>query len=171
MQDAIKGLQAMLEPTSVAIIGASDDPSRIGGRPLRYMRDGGFSGSLYPVNPNRDEVQGIKAYPSILDVPETVDCAIIAVPAKIVAQTIEDCASVGVKSVIVFSAGFAETGTIDGQTMQTQLSDIAARTGIRILGPNCLGSLSFKSRFFATFSSTGDGGYTEPGPVNSDNSV
>jgi len=165
MQNKITGLQAMLEPASVAIIGASDDPARIGGRPLRYMRDGGFRGKIYPVNPNRDQVQGIKAYPCIQDVPVVVDCAIIAVPAKIVAQTIEDCAGMGVKSVIVFSAGFSETGTSAGEAMQAQLSDIAARTGIRILGPNCLGILSFKSRFYATFSSTGDGGYTEPGPL------
>jgi len=165
MQDKFDGLRAMLEPTSVAIIGASDDPARIGGRPLRYMRDGGFSGAVYPVNPNRSEVQGIPAFASILEVPEAVDCAIIAVPAKIVARTIEDCAGRGVKSVIVFSAGFAETATAEGEEMQAQLADIATRTGIRILGPNCLGILSFKSRFFATFSSTGDGGYTEPGPI------
>ncbi len=165
MQDKNDGLRAMLEPASVAIIGASDDPARIGGRPLRYMRDGGFGGALYPVNPNRSEVQGLPAFASILDVPETVDCAIIAVPAKIVARTIEDCAGMGVKSVIVFSAGFAETATHEGEEMQAQLAEIAARTGIRILGPNCLGILSFKSRFFATFSSTGDGGYTEPGPL------
>ncbi len=165
MQNKIDGLRAMLEPASVAIIGASDDPARIGGRPLRYMRDGGFNGALYPVNPNRSEVQGLPAFASILDVPEAVDCAIIAVPAKIVARTIEDCAGMGVKSVIVFSAGFAETATHEGEEMQAQLAEIATRTGIRILGPNCLGILSFKSRFFATFSSTGDGGYTEPGPL------
>ena len=165
MQDKIDGLRAMLEPTCVAIIGASDDPARIGGRPLRYMRDGGFRGAVYPVNPNRSEVQGMPAFASIVDVPEAVDCAIIAVPAKIVARTIEDCAGMGVKSVIVFSAGFAETATVEGEGMQAQLADIATRTGIRILGPNCLGILSFKSRFFATFSSTGDGGYTEPGPL------
>lgn len=165
MQDKFDGLRALLEPASVAIIGASDDPARIGGRPLRYMRDGGFKGALYPVNPNRHEVQGLPAFTSILEVPETVDCAIIAVPAKIVPRTIEDCAGMGVKSVIVFSAGFAETATGEGEKMQAQLADIATRTGIRILGPNCLGILSFKSRFFATFSSTGDGGYTEPGPL------
>ncbi len=165
MQDKVNGLQAMLDPASVAIIGASDDPARIGGRPLRYMRDGGFAGAIYPVNPNRSKVQGIKTFASIVDVPEAVDCAIIAVPAKIVAATLKDCAARGVKSVIVFSAGFAETATIEGEEMQAQLCDIAMRTGMRILGPNCLGVLSFKSRFFATFSSTGDGGYGEPGPL------
>jgi len=158
------GLKALLEPRSVAIIGASNDEARIGGRPLRYMRDAGYAGAVYPVNPNRDTVQGLKAYPSIRDVPEAVDCAIVAVPAKIVVQTLEDCAAMAVKSAIVFSSGFAEVGA-EGEAMQAQLSALAKRTGIRIVGPNCLGILSFKSRFFATFSSTGDGVYADPGPL------
>jgi acyl-CoA synthetase (NDP forming) len=164
-EDKNAGLRYLLEPASVALIGASDDPTRIGGRPLRYMLGEGFAGTIYPVNPNRDVVQGLKVYSSILDTPESVDCAIIAVPAKIVAQTLEDCASMGVKSAIVFSSGFAEIGGPDGEAMQAQLSGISERTGIRILGPNCLGVLSFKSRFFATFSSSGDGGYPKPGSL------
>ncbi len=164
LPDRCAGLRALLEPAAIALIGASDDPARIGGRPLRYMLEAGFAGRIYPVNPNRDMVQGLKAYPSIRDIPEPVDCAIIAVPAKIVIATIEDCAAAGTKSAIIFSSGFAEIGG-DGEAMQAQLSDIAARTGIRILGPNCLGILSFGPRFFATFSSTGDAGYAEPGPL------
>ena len=151
--DPSAGLKSLLEPDSVALIGASDDPARIGGRPLRYMLGEGFKGAVYAVNPNRDVVQGLKTFPSILDIPGAVDCAIIAVPAKIVAKTLEDCAAKGVTSAIVFSSGFAEIGSSQGTAMQAQLSDIAERTGIRILGPNCLGVLSFKSRFFATFSS------------------
>jgi acyl-CoA synthetase (NDP forming) len=164
-KDQSAGLRCLLQPAAVALIGASDDPIRIGGRPLRYMLDQGFGGSIYPVNPNRKTVQGLKAYSSILDIPEIIDCAIIAVPAKIVAQTLEDCAAMGVKSAIIFSSGFAEIGGSEAQAMQSQLSEIATRTGIRMLGPNCLGILSFKSRFFATFSSTGDGGYPEAGPL------
>ncbi len=164
-QDASAGLRALLEPASVALIGASDDPARIGGRPLRYMLEEGFEGQVYPVNPNREMVQGLKAYPSILDIPESVDCAIIAIPAKFVVKTLEDCAAKGVKSAIVFSSGFAEVGSSDGEAMQAQFSGITRRSGMRILGPNCLGVLSFKSRFFATFSSTGDHGYPEAGPL------
>lgn len=164
-EDQSAGLKSLLQPAAVALIGASDDPIRIGGRPLRYILEQGFSGSIYPVNPNREMVQGLKAYSSILDIPEIVDCAIIAVPAKIVAQTLEDCATMNVKSAIIFSSGFAEIGGSEAQAMQSRLSEIAARTGIRMLGPNCLGILSFKSRFFATFSSTGDGGYPEAGPL------
>ncbi len=158
------GLKPLLEPASVAIVGASDDPARIGGRPLRYMMEAGFKGAIYPVNPNRATVQGLKTFPSIRDVPEAVDCAIVAVPVKFVVGTLEDCAAMGVKSAIIFSAGFAETGA-DGEALQARLSEIAKQSGMRILGPNCIGVLSFKSRFFATFSSTGDGGYTEAGPL------
>jgi len=162
--DARKGLQAMLEPTSVAMIGASDDPGRIGGRPLRYLKDAGFKGEVYPVNPKRDVIQGLKAFASVKDIGKPVDCAIIAVPARIVAATLRECAEAGVKAAIVFSSGFSEIGD-DGEAMQQELSDIAGETGLRILGPNCLGVLSFSSRFFATFSSTGDQGYPEGGDL------
>lgn len=163
-QTARAGLQAMLEPASVAMIGASDDPARIGGRPLRYLKDAGFKGEVYPVNPKRETVQGLKAYASVKDIGKPLDCAIIAVPAKIVATTLRECAEAGVKSAIVFSSGFSEVGD-DGQAMQAELSGIARETGLRILGPNCLGVLSFNSRFFATFSSTGDQGYPEAGEL------
>lgn len=157
-----EGLQAMLEPTSVAMIGASEDPGRIGGRPLRYLKDAGFKGEVYPVNPKRDVVQGLKAYASVKDIGKPVDCAIIAVPARIVADTLRECAEAGVKAAIVFSSGFSEIGG-DGEAMQQELTDISKETGLRVVGPNCLGVLSFNSRFFATFSSTGDQGYPEAG--------
>ena len=111
-------MRPLLEPAAVAIIGASDDEARIGGRPLRYMREAGFSGAIYPVNPNRKTVQGMKALPSIREVPEPVDCAIVAVPAKIVVQTLEDCAAKGVKSAIIFSSGFAEVGPEGGTSFR-----------------------------------------------------
>jgi len=161
---ARSGLQAMLEPASVAMIGASDDPGRIGGRPLRYLKDAGFKGEFFAVNPNRDVVQGLIAYNSVRDIGRPVDCAIVAVPARIVASALRDCGEAGVRSAIVFSSGFSEVGG-DGQSMQAELSRIAAETGLRVLGPNCLGVLSFRKRFFATFSSTGDQGYPEAGDL------
>lgn len=164
MIDPQAGLQALIAPESVAIIGASDDPGRIGGRPLRYLLDWGYAGPFYPVNPNRDTVQGVKAYASIKDIGHPVDCALIAVPAKFVLDTLEDCAACGVKSAIVFSSGFAEIGDA-GTSAQDALTAFSKRTGMRLLGPNCLGVLNFHSRFFATFSSTGDQGYPEPGPL------
>jgi acyl-CoA synthetase (NDP forming) len=158
-------LAPLLNPRSVAIVGASDDPSRIGGRPLRYLLQNGFAGAVYPVNSNRDTVQGVKAYPTPRDLPEAVDCVIIAVPAKFVLGALNDCAAAGCKSAIILSAGFAEVGG-DGVAMQGELTAFARRTGIRLIGPNCLGILSFKSRFFASFTSAGDlGGFPEAGSL------
>ncbi len=162
--DRAAGLRFLLEPESVAIIGASDDPSRIGGRPLRYLLNEGFDGTIYAVNPNRDMVQGQKAHPSISDVPQAVDCAVVSVPAKIVVETLEACAASGAKSAIIFSSGFAEIGD-EGGAMQAELKAISERTGIRVVGPNCLGLLSFRHRFFPTFSSSGDAGYPDAGPL------
>ena len=162
--DRTARLRFLLEPESVAIIGASDDPSRIGGRPLRYLLNEGFEGTIYAVNPNRDVVQGQKAYSSISDVPQAVDCAVISVPAKIVVDTLESCAASGARSAIIFSSGFAEMGD-EGEAMQAELKAISDRTGIRVVGPNCLGLLSFQNRFFPTFSSSGDAGYPEAGPL------
>ena len=102
-------LSALLDPRSIAIVGASENAARIGGRPLRYLRESGFKGAVYPVNPNRDNVQGFKAYGSVASLPETPDVAILAVPAAATLQAVRECAERGVSSAIVFSAGFAET--------------------------------------------------------------
>ena len=157
-------LTALLHPNTVAIIGASDNPARIGGRPLHYMREAGFSGSIYPVNPNRRSVQGIAAYARIEDVPETIDSAIVAVPAAAVEDTVEACAATGVKCAIVFSAGFAEMGP-EGRHQQERLAAIPGRTGMRILGPNCLGAYTSATGFFATFTSTFEAGRPAPGRI------
>src|ERR1700756_1987618 len=96
------GLTPLLAPRSIAVLGASSDPTRIGGRPIAYMRAQGFQGGLYPVNPNRSEVQGLKAYPSVADLPETPDVAIVAVAAEIAEKSITELAERGVKAVGTF---------------------------------------------------------------------
>jgi acyl-CoA synthetase (NDP forming) len=111
-------LDVLLKPQSVAIIGASDDATRIGGRPVSSTIAGGFKGRIYPVNPKRPTVQGLKAYPSITEVPEAVDCAIVAVPAPLVEKTVADCAAMGTKSTIIFSSGFAELGAGGAEVQQ-----------------------------------------------------
>ncbi len=143
-------LEPLINPRSVAIIGASSSVHRVGGRPLHYLIENGFGGAIYPVNPTRDEVQGIKAYPSINDLPEAVDCAIVAVPAVIVLDTLRDCVKAGVRCAVIFSSGFAETGDAGAQ-MQAELSAIGAESGMRILGPNCLGVLNLTRNWFGTF--------------------
>ena len=158
------GLDALFNPRSVAIIGASNDPTRIGGRPLRYLKEAGFEGAIRPVNPRRAQVQGVDAYPSIDEVPEVVDAVVVAVPAENAVATIEACAERGVGAAVVFTSGFAETDT-EGAARQRRMGEIARASGMRILGPNCLGVYNAATGLFATFSTTLDIYRPKPGPV------
>lgn len=145
-------LDPLFFPASIALIGASSDPERIGGRPLRFLLEGGFGGALYPVNRSgAAEIQGLKAYASLLDVPGPVDHAIIAVPVAGVEAALLECAQKGVRVVQVFTAGFAEVDAA-GAALQQRLVDICQGAGMRMIGPNSLGVLNPKTRFFATFS-------------------
>ena len=158
------GIDALLRPASVAVIGASNDPTRIGGRPIRYLRAAGYAGRVYPVNPRHKEVQGLAAFPHISDVPEAVDLAVVAVPAPSVVDTVEACAACGVQVAVIYSAGFAEMGA-EGRRLQRRLTEVAAETGLRIVGPNCLGVYNSETGFFATFSTTLEDGFPAPGGV------
>ena len=158
------GLDALFNPRSVAIIGATEDPTRIGGRPLRYLRESGFRGELWPVNPRRDRIQGIEACPDIAEVPGVIDVAIVSVPAAQAVKTIEACAERGVGAAVVFTSGFAETGA-DGAARQRRMGDIARASGMRILGPNCLGVYNAATGYFATFTTTLDIHRPQPGPI------
>ena len=145
-------LDALFFPASIALIGASSDPERIGGRPLRFLLEGGFGGALYPINRSgAAEIQGLKAYASLLDVPGPVEHAIIAVPVPGVEAALRECAEKGVRVVQVFTAGFAEVDAA-GAELQQRLVDICRGAGMRMIGPNSLGALNPKTRFFATFS-------------------
>lgn len=157
-------LSALFAPRSIALVGASDDPARIGGRPLRYLRNSGFAGSVYPVNPKRESVQGVKAYASISALPEAPDLAILAVPASGTLQAVRESAQAGVKAAIVFSAGFAETSD-EGAAMQAEMTAIARESGMRILGPNCLGAFNSNIGYYGTFSVAFDSEFVKPGPV------
>ena len=158
------GLDALFNPRSVAIIGATEDPTRIGGRPLRYLRESGFQGEIWPINPRRARIQGIEARPDIAEVPGIIDVAIVAVPALRAVETIEACAERGVGAAVVFSSGFAETGA-DGAARQRRMGEIARASGMRILGPNCLGVYNAAIGYFATFTTTLDIHRPQPGPV------
>jgi acyl-CoA synthetase (NDP forming) len=158
------GLTPLLAPRSVAVLGASSDPTRISGRPIAYMRSQGFQGELYPINPNRTEVQGLKAYPSIADLPETPDVAIVAVPAEVAAPAVVELAKRGVKAVVMFTAGFAEMDEA-GEAAQIKMVADARAHGMRILGPNCLGVFDARRAYYATFSSSFDSGWPVPGRI------
>ncbi len=132
------GLKAIFKPESVAIIGASRNPGKVGHTLLRNLMECGYGGEVYPINPHADEILGVKCYPTVLEVPGDVDLAVIAVPAPIVLQVAEECGRKGVKALIVISAGFRETGR-EGAERERRLLEIARRYGMRIQGPNCLG--------------------------------
>lgn len=157
-------LTPLLAPRSIAILGASNDPTRISGRPIAYMKAQGFKGAIYPVNPNRAEVQGLKAYPTVADLPETPDVAIVAVAAEHAVQGIEDLAKRGVKGALVFTAGFAEMDAA-GEVAQDRMVAAARAHGMRILGPNCLGAFDSRTAYYATFSSSFDSGWPVPGRI------
>ncbi len=158
------GLTPLLAPRSIAILGASNDPARIGGRPIAYMKAQNFQGAIYPVNPNRTEVQGLRAYPSVADLPETPDVAIVAVPAALAVQAAEDLGKRGTKAALVFTAGFAEVDA-EGQAAQDRMVAAARAHGMRILGPNCLGVFDGRTGYYATFSSSFDSGWPVPGRI------
>jgi acyl-CoA synthetase (NDP forming) len=156
-------LDPLFRPRSLAIIGASSDPTRIGGRPVRFTKYG-FKGPIVPINPNQKEIQGLTAYASIKDAPGEIDQAIIAVPAKAAMQAVDDCIEKGVKAAVMFSSGFAETGA-EGRAMQTELARRCAAGGMKLVGPNSLGMLNTRTGLYSTFSSYFDPLWPRIGPV------
>jgi len=148
----VTGLSAVFRPRAIAVVGASDDPAKIGGRPLAFLLRHGYAGRVFPVNPARATVQGLPAFPSIGAIPEPVDLAIVVVPAERVLESLEEAAAKGVRAAIVFSSGFAEVGPA-GRVAQARLRELAERTGLRIIGPNCQGFAHLPSRLVATFAS------------------
>jgi len=158
-------LRALFDPSSVAVVGASADVTRIGGRVLDYLIRGGFKGRIIPVNPNRDTVQGLAAVPSVDDLPAGIDVAIVALPVAATVAAVRACAARGIKGAIVFGSGFAEIGP-DGQAAEAELARIAKSSGMRILGPNCLGAFNSFSGFFGTFTNTLDRMFPRPGALS-----
>lgn len=145
------GLDAFFKASGVAVIGASDDITKIGGRPVQLLRKYGYAGPIYPVNPKGGTIQGLPAYASILDTPTAPDMAILAVPVEATLQAVRDCASRGVRGVIVLSAGFAEAGP-DGAALQAELVRVVRSHGMRLLGPNCLGTVNVVDKLVGSFS-------------------
>ena len=141
-------LNKMLRPKSVAVVGASATPGKIGYTVIDNLLKGGYSGKIYPINPSCSEILGLKVYPEISQVPGEVDSAIVTVPAKVMAEVTEECGKKGVKGLIVITSGFSESGHKD---LEDQMLEIAARYQMRILGPNIVGSLSNSDKFNGSF--------------------
>jgi len=133
-----RSVHNVLHPRSIAVIGASTDPSKIGHAVLLHLLRGNFAGPVYPVNPEARSVRGVRAYPAVTDIPDDVDLAVIAVPAAGITEVLDSCLAKGVKALVVLSAGFADAGP-DGVTAQHRLAEEARAHGMRVVGPNALG--------------------------------
>ncbi len=130
--------QALLSPRSVALFGASDDPAKTAGRPLKFLRAAGYRGTIYPINPNRDTVQGETAYPSLASLPQVPDHVFVLTPTETVLDVVRESARLGVKVVTILASGFAESGP-EGAAREAELHALSRQTGIRVLGPSSLG--------------------------------
>lgn len=157
-------LHRLLNPATVAIIGASDDPLRIGGRPISYMLSQGYEGTIWPVNPGREQVQGLRAYPSVEALPYAPDVAIVAVAAAKAVDVVRQLAERGCAAAILFSAGFAEAGP-EGEAEQNEMVRVARSHGMRLLGPNSLGLINPRNGFYGSFASGLEMGFPEKGRV------
>jgi acetate---CoA ligase (ADP-forming) len=134
-------LQALFEPTSIAVVGASPRPDSVGQAIFRNLLLNGYTGTIYPVNPKHSSIMGVRAYPSVLEIEEDVDMAILIIPAVGVPEAVDKCAQKEILSAIIISAGFKETGP-EGADLETQIYQQAYEAGISLLGPNCLGLIN-----------------------------
>ncbi len=141
VKESLSYMKLLFEPSSVAVVGASNDQSKWGYRVMSNILKGGFEGRLYPVNPGSAEVLGVKSYPRVVDIPEVPDLVVVVVPPPAVPGVMRDCAARGVKAAVVITAGFAEVGG-EGARLQQEIVEIARSAGIRFVGPNCLGILN-----------------------------
>ena len=137
--DVVKALEEILHPRSVAVVGASNNSSSWGYSYTRHLLYYGYQGKIYPVNPNYNEVLGLKAYPSLREIPGSVDYVISCVRASEVLGMLEDCAQKGVKAVHLYTARFSETGRREAARLEQEILKPAKRKGIRLIGPNCMG--------------------------------
>src|SRR4030066_2477727 len=143
-------LDNFFNPKSIAVIGASRTPGKVGYDILKNAIQYDYQGAVYPINPGASEILGVKAYPSLLDVPGKIDLAVVVVPPKNVLEVIEQCGAKGIDAAIIITAGFRESG-IEGAKLENELVKKAKESGVRFIGPNCLGMIDTHSRVNASF--------------------
>ncbi len=153
-------LDAFFNPQSVAVVGASRDPEKLGYAVLSNLQSGGYPGPLYPINPKADEILGLKSFASVLDIPDPVDLAVVVIPYPFVPAVLEQCGQKGVAAVVIISAGFREAGR-EGLERERELIEIAARYDMRLIGPNCLGVIDTGAPLNASFAA----GMPPGGPI------
>lgn len=163
MRAPTRSLDALVRPRSIAVVGASSDPEKLNGRIVRFLKEKGYPGGLYPVNPKAAEILGLKCYPTLTDIPGEVDLAVIGLAAPQVPDAIREAGRKGVKAALVFASGFAELGE-EGRRLQQQLVDVARESGVRLCGPNSVGIVNAFDNVVATFSQIGNNP-VRPGPL------
>ncbi len=157
-------LDYFFKPKAVALIGASSKPGKIGHESLRSLLMTGYSGKIYPVNPRAQEILGLKVYPSLLDIPDEIDLAVITLPARAVVEAVKDCVRKGVKAAVIISGGFGEAG-LEGKRIEEEVVRLAREGGMRIIGPNCIGVFDGHSRVDTSFQPHERMGRPGPGVV------
>ncbi|MGW1787468.1 acetate--CoA ligase family protein [Streptomyces tubercidicus] len=157
-EEILGAMRRLMQPRSVAVVGASNEPGKIGNSVMRNLIDGGFSGEIHPVNPKADDILGRKAYKSVTDIPGEVDVAVFAIPAKFVPAALEEVGRKGTPNAVLIPSGFAETGEHE---LQRRIVEIAEEHGVRVLGPNIYGYYSTWQDLCATFCTP----YDVKGPV------
>ena len=151
MPDKSKGIDAMFNARSVAVVGASNNERKLGFHVMKSLIEGGYSGSIFPVNPGKGEILGVRSYASLMHVPGTVDLCIISLPAGLVPGIIRDCAEKDVKGIVLITAGFREIEDESGGRLQDEIMDLADKAGIPVIGPNTFGIVNLHAGLNASF--------------------
>lgn len=151
MEKKWEAMEALFTPRAVAVIGASDNPGKLGSHVMRSLTEGKYPGGIYPVNPGKSEMFGMKTYPSLLQIPETVDLSVIVLPAEQVPKIVIECGEKGVKGIVLITAGFREIEDQKGQALQSEVTKLADRSGIKIIGPNTFGIVNLHLPLNASF--------------------
>ena len=144
----VKNLDAVFNPQSIAVVGASREPNKIGHVIVKNFVDGGFAGKVYPVNPSAEEILGLRSYRSVLEIKGKVDSAVIAVPAAAVPEVLEECGKKGIGGVVLITSGFSEVGNVEAEN---RIAEIANKYGMALIGPNCMGVITPASRVDSVF--------------------
>ena len=162
MTSACEKIARLMAAKRVAVVGASSDPTKLTGRPIAYMLQRGFKGEIIPINPSREEIQGLRAYPSLAPVDRPVDLALIGTAAAQVEPVIIEGVAAGVRSFVVLSSGFSEHDA-EGARLQARLTDLARRHDVAIVGPNCLGVINAETGLIASFTTAMEENTLTPG--------
>jgi len=151
MERRFLAMEAVFNPKAVAVVGASDNPAKLGFHVMKSLTQGGYSGAIFPINPGKQEILGIKTFPSLLDVGEEVDLSIVVLPADSVPKTIKECEAKGVSGMVLITAGFKEIEDRKGDQLQREILELANKSGIKIIGPNTFGIVNLHRPINASF--------------------